>query len=114
MGTIKLSDVTPEVIAQGRTRYLAHLSNLMMVVIDFHDGPTAQPDPPHSHPHEQITYVADGEVLYFRGSDEYRLRKGDMITIPPGTPHCIQTLTNHVTMVDSFYPLRLDFLNKNQ
>jgi len=31
MGTIRSSEVTPEVIAQGRTRYLAHLSNLMMV-----------------------------------------------------------------------------------
>lgn len=103
-----------EEIGHGLERQIAHLDNLMVVVLDFNDGPMKDPDPPHSHPHEQITYVADGEVLYFRGSDEYRLRKGEMITIPSGTPHCIQTLTNHVTMVDSFCPLRLDFLEKNK
>ena len=53
MGTIKESDVVYESIGEGRTRYLAHTDHLMMAVIDFNDGPTAAPDPPHSHPHEQ-------------------------------------------------------------
>jgi len=47
-GSIKGSEVTPKMIAQGSTRYFVHLSNLMMVMKDFHDGPTSQPDPPHS------------------------------------------------------------------
>jgi quercetin dioxygenase-like cupin family protein len=110
MGTIRSSEVTPEVIAQGRTRYLAHLSNLMMVVIDFHDGPTAQPDPPHSHPHEQISYVVSGEINFVFGNEVTRLGPGDIFTVPPNIPHSIQLLTKNVRLVDTFSPIRKDFL----
>lgn len=34
-------------------------------VIDFDDGPTSEPDPPHSHPHEQVSYVSEGEIIFF-------------------------------------------------
>ncbi len=112
MGTIKSSDVTPEVISQGRMRYLTHLSNLMMVVIDFHDGPTSQPDPPHSHPHEQISYVVSGEINCILGNEVTRLGPGDIFTVPPNVPHCIQLLTEKVRLVDTFSPIREDFLKK--
>ncbi len=39
----------------------------MMVVVDFNDGPTSEPDPPHSHPHEQVSYVVSGEINLFHG-----------------------------------------------
>ena len=48
MGILKQAMITPESIGEGRTRYLAHTEKLMMVVIDFTDGPTSEPDPPHS------------------------------------------------------------------
>ena len=110
MGTIKLSDVTPEVIAKGRMRYLAHLSNLMMVVIDFHDGPTTQPDPPHSHPHEQISYVVSGEINFVLDNEITRLGQGDIFIVPSDVPHSIQLLTEHVQLIDTFSPIRKDFL----
>ena len=65
MGILKEAEIRPQPIAPGRTRYLAHTDHLMMVVIDFADGPSEAPDPPHSHPHEQISYVVSGEVLFF-------------------------------------------------
>jgi quercetin dioxygenase-like cupin family protein len=112
MGIIKLSDITPEVIGQGRTRYLTHLSNLMMVVIDFHDGPTAQPDPPHSHPHEQISYVVFGEINFVLGNEVTRLGPGDIFTVPPNAFHSIQLLTENVRLIDTFSPIREDFLKQ--
>ncbi len=99
-----------ETIAPGRERYLTHSNNLMMVVIDFTDGPSAQPDPPHSHPHEQITYVAEGEVLFFLGDVPHRLQAGDMITVPSNLPHTIQLLSPQVRLVDTFNPIRQDFV----
>jgi len=110
MGTIKSSEVTPEVVAKGRTRYLAHLSNLMMVVMDFHDGPTSQPDPPHSHPHEQISYVVSGEINLLLGNEVTRLGPGDIFTVPPNIPHSIQLLTPKVRLIDTFTPIREEFL----
>jgi quercetin dioxygenase-like cupin family protein len=83
---------------------------LMVVVIDFTDGPSAEPDPPHAHPHEQVTYVAEGEVLFFIDGEPTRLAAGDLITVPPNAPHSIQLLSNPVRLVDTFSPIREDFL----
>jgi quercetin dioxygenase-like cupin family protein len=98
-------------IGPGRERYLTQGQNLMMVVMDFDDGPSAEPDPPHNHPHEQITYVADGRVLFFLDQVAYDLGPGDMIAVPPNLPHTVQLLTPHVRLVDTFCPVREDFLD---
>ncbi len=110
MGTIKEQAIKKEPIADRRSRYLTYTENLMMVVIDFHDGPTNEPDPPHHHPHEQVSYVAAGEVIFFLDGEETRLGPGDMFTVPPDVPHSVQLLTEHVRLVDTFTPLRQDFL----
>ena len=110
MGTVKCSEVSPHVIAEGRARYLARTEKLMMVVIDFNDGPTSQPDPPHAHPHEQVSYVAAGEIIFFLDNAPTRLGPGDMYTVPPNVPHSIQLLTKQVRLVDTFHPVREDFL----
>jgi quercetin dioxygenase-like cupin family protein len=82
----------------------------MVVVVDFNDGPAAQPDPPHSHPHEQASYVAAGELILHMGGAQTRLKEGDLFTVPSGVPHAVQTLTPHVRIVDAFSPVREDFL----
>ena len=93
-------------------RRIAHLENLMVVVCDFTNGPMKNPDPPHSHPHEQITYVAEGKLLFFKGDKEHQMAKGDIITVPSDVPHCIQTISSHVKLIDSFNPIRKDFLKQ--
>ena len=110
MGTVKQSQTAPAAIGDRRTRYLAHTARLMMAVIDFDDGPTAAPDPPHSHPHEQISYVAAGEILFFLDGTPTRLGPGDMFTVPSGVPHSVQLLSAHVRLVDTFHPVRDEFL----
>jgi quercetin dioxygenase-like cupin family protein len=110
MGILKESEIEKESIGDKRVRYLTHTDNLMMVVIDFNDGPTSEPDPPHHHPHEQVSYVAAGEVLFFLDGEPTRLGPGDMFTVPPEIPHSVQLLTSHVRLVDTFTPLRADFL----
>ena len=110
MSTIKESDVVHEVIGEDRTRYLAYTDHLMMAVIDFNDGPTDAPDPPHSHPHEQVSYVASGKIILFLGNEETRLGPGDIFTVPPDMPHSVQLLTQHVRLVDTFHPIREEFI----
>ncbi len=109
MAVIKQNETTPEVIAEGRTRYIAHTDNLMMVVVDFKDGPAAEPDPPHSHPHEQISHVVSGELLFFLDDKPTRLGPGDMISVPPNAPHAVQILTGQARIIDAFTPIREDF-----
>ena len=74
-----------EKVSGGYERRIAYLENLMVVVCDFTNGPAKNPDPPHSHPHEQITYVAEGELEFFKGDVKYNLSKGDIILIPSDT-----------------------------
>jgi quercetin dioxygenase-like cupin family protein len=110
MTVLRQANVTPESIAEGRTRYLVHTDDLMVVVINFVDGPTSEPDPPHSHPHQQVTYVAEGEVMFFIDQEPHKLGPGDLITVPSNAPHTIQLLSDKVRLVDTFSPIREDFL----
>jgi quercetin dioxygenase-like cupin family protein len=100
-----------EIFGPGRKRVAVHTDGLMMVIFDFEDGPAEEPDPLHSHPHEQISYIASGRVIYFLGSEQQIMEPGDMVTIPPNVPHAIQTLTPAVRLVDAFSPVREDFLS---
>lgn len=110
MGTIKQNQAKRESIGDGRKRYLSHTDKLMMVVIDIDDGPLSEPDPPHSHPHEQVSYLVEGKIIVFIGEEKQELEPGDMFTVPADIPHAIQPLTDHVRLVDCFTPLREDFL----
>ncbi|MCC6366761.1 MAG: cupin domain-containing protein [Bryobacterales bacterium] len=96
---------------QGVARRILRTGELMTVVIDFRGGPWREPDPHHSHPHEQITYVASGEILFLaEGSEPERLGPGDLFAIPPNVPHSIQLLSESARLVDTFHPIREDFL----
>lgn len=110
MPILRQRDAKKVAFAADRTRYQAHTDHLMITVFDFNNGPWPQPDPPHSHPHEQVTYVAEGRVRFFLEGKSEDLEAGDLIAIPGGIPHYIQILTPHVRMVDTFTPLREEFL----
>lgn len=114
MGTLKQKEAVIQTIKDKRVRYLAHTDNLMMVVIDFNDGPTSEPDPPHHHPHEQASYVAAGEIILYLDGDPTHLVAGDIFTVPPNIPHSVRLLTSHVRLVDTFTPLREDFLSSTK
>jgi mannose-6-phosphate isomerase-like protein (cupin superfamily) len=100
----------PEKISETFQRRIFHLKDLMVVACDFTNGPAPLPDPPHSHPHEQITYVAEGRLLLFIGEEKHSLSRGDVFTVPSGLPHCIQTISKKVRLIDCFSPVRKDFL----
>jgi len=55
--------------------------------------------------------VASGEVLFCSdGASPERLEAGDMIAIPSGIPHSIQLLSPTARLVDTFHPIREDFI----
>jgi quercetin dioxygenase-like cupin family protein len=100
-----------EVFRERCERRILHTSHLMTVVIDFNNGPWDSPDPMHAHPHEQITYIAEGELLFLaEGQDPRPMRAGDLFAVPSGQPHSIQLLSPSARLIDSFNPIREDFL----
>ena len=113
MAVLKFDEVPYEQVREGLKRKIIHTDSLMTVLLDFSDGPWDKPEPPHSHPHEQVSYVAEGEILFFcEGEPEQHLKQGDLFAVAGGIKHTVQLLTEKVRLVDSFTPLREDFLKK--
>ena len=111
MAVLKFNEVPYEIVREGLQRKIIHTESLMSVLIDFTDGPWDIPEPPHSHPHEQISYIAAGEIMFFcEGEKDQHLKAGDMFAVPSGKKHTIRLLTGSVRLVDSFHPVREDFI----
>lgn len=110
MSVLKYSKMPFTVFRPGCERRLGFTEHLMLVVVDFNDGPHAKPDPLHSHPHEQVSYVVEGEVNFVMNGEQTRLGPGDMFVVPSSVPHTIQLITPHARLIDCFTPIREDFL----
>lgn len=111
MPVLKFDNVPYEIVKEGLKRKIIHADNLMTVLIDFSNGPWEAPEPPHSHLHEQTSYVAEGEIVFYcEGEDDQHLKVGDMFAAPSGKKHTVKLLTKNVRLVDSFNPIRKDFL----
>ena len=112
MPVLKSKGANATLVKEGVTRRLVHANNLMMVVIDFTNGPWSVPDLPHAHPHEQTTYIAEGEIIFLcEGEPDEKLSAGDMFWVPSNKSHAIQLISKNAKLIDSFNPIREEFLN---
>ena len=102
-------------VKEGTTRRVVYTKNLMMAVIDITSGPWEEPEPYHSHPHEQIACIAEGEIIFYcEGREEAHLKEGDTYAIPSGLKHTIKALTASVRLIDCFTPIREDFISPRE
>ncbi len=65
--------------------------------------------PSHTHPHEQIGYVASGRVRFEIAGEERELRAGDSYLIPGDASHEVTALEPSVC-IDIFSPVREEYL----
>lgn len=109
---VKKSQDSPSTkVKEGMYRTLIHTDHLMTVVVDFTNGPWDEPDPHHSHPHEQTSYVVEGEIIFYcEGETEQHLKPGDLFTAGPNQKHTIRLLTEKVRLIDNFHPIREEFI----
>ena len=69
--------------------------------------------PMHSHPQEQIGVVYAGKAVLRIGDEEKVVQKGDFYRIPANVPHSDTCIGNEpFVMLDIFYPVRDDFVEK--
>jgi len=66
--------------------------------------------PMHSHPHEQLGVVLDGELEMEIGGERRAIRPGDAYVIPGGVPHGARAHAGPARVLDVFYPRREDYL----
>jgi quercetin dioxygenase-like cupin family protein len=64
--------------------------------------------PEHSHSHEQVVNMLDGELEMVVDGVRHPLRAGDVLTIPGGSVHSGRSLTP-CRVLDVFYPVRMDY-----
>lgn len=65
---------------------------------------------PHSHPYEQLVYIAEGVVDFHVGDGVYRLGPGELIAIPPDVRHHAVVVGDTPAInIDIFTPRRAEY-----
>jgi quercetin dioxygenase-like cupin family protein len=65
--------------------------------------------PLHSHPHEQVGIVLQGELTLTVGGETKTLRAGDLYVIPGGVGHMVVTGAEDARALDIFSPVREEY-----
>ncbi|MCL2479929.1 MAG: cupin domain-containing protein [Treponema sp.] len=100
-------DVEGVVVSKGNIRkVLAYCDSLMCVENYFETGAEGAL---HSHPHTQITYVAQGRFRFTIGDEVREVSKGDTLCKQDGIKHGCVCLEKGI-LVDFFTPMREDFI----
>jgi len=64
----------------------------------------------HSHPHEQMGILLEGQLEFTVGGVTRLLGPGDMWRIPGGVVHRVRALDQPAVAIDVFHPIREDYL----
>jgi threonine aldolase len=64
---------------------------------------------PHSHPHEQVGTVLEGQVTLTVDAERHELRAGDAYAIPGGAEHALRAGSAGAKLADTFHPVREDY-----
>lgn len=101
------SDCREEDLGNGvKRRVLSWNKNLMIVEVSYEEGAVGAL---HQHPHEQITYIIDGEFEFQIDGVKKVLRAGDTTYKEPNVMHGAVCLKPG-KILDIFTPCREDFL----
>lgn len=101
-------DTVPvEQTAEGIERQMIVGKNMTMCRFRF--APFVVTDV-HSHPHEQMTLVVQGRVIFTISGEERVVSAGAVMHFPPNNRHGATMLDEEVVLIDIFSPVREDFL----
>lgn len=87
-------------------RVMSYCDDLMMCEITFEKGAVGNT---HSHPHLQITYIAEGAFEFTIDGETQVVKKGDSVFMPSNSVHGVKCLEAG-KLVDVFNPMRKEFL----
>jgi len=93
---------------EGVNRRAFSGDNCMLVINEIESF--AQPAL-HSHPHEQICYIMQGECTFILGDESIHMGAGDVILVPPNVSHTLRPIGKETIInIDVFSPIRQDYL----
>ncbi|MGB3815406.1 MAG: cupin domain-containing protein [Shinella sp.] len=98
--------VWTEAAPGSRRAVLSERPELMLVAFSFDEGAVGAL---HSHPHTQVSYVAEGTFDVTVDGTTMRLGPGSSFIVAPNLLHGVVSLTKGL-LIDTFTPRRDDFL----
>ncbi|MHA1995707.1 MAG: cupin domain-containing protein [Candidatus Hodarchaeales archaeon] len=102
--TNKIEIEEREIIPGFKGRFI-HTENLTVVHWSINAGASLQE---HSHPHEQVTNLIEGEFEFTLDGEVTKLTAGGVVAIPSDVKHSAKAITD-CYVVDVFYPVREDY-----
>lgn len=105
MGFIDTTTLDSQEVVPGYHGVFIHTDN--MTIVHWRIEPGAEL-PEHSHPHEQIVNVIEGEFELEIDEDRERIGPGGVAVIPSHVKHAGRALTA-CRIIDVFYPMREDY-----
>jgi quercetin dioxygenase-like cupin family protein len=106
MGFFNANQFPRKQVLEGIRVGSVRLENLMLTHFTFKAGSAV---PPHSHPHEQITLMIEGEMEFTFDGETRRIRAGGGCAVPPNVTHSVAAITDAVA-VDCWHPIREDYI----
>ena len=79
---------------------------IMLSLVEMAPGAVVEP---HSHPHEQMGMLLEGELTFIIGGERHTLTPGDMWRIPGNVEHSAIGGDTPVKALDVFHPIREDY-----
>ena len=106
MPIIDLETIEKKELLPGYKVRFVHSDNITFAFWDVKAGSILHK---HSHIHEQISQVTEGEFELTIESKTFFLKPGKVATIPSNTEHSGKAITD-CKIIDTFYPLREDYM----
>ena len=100
------ADCSQHSIFPGVDIFTAAGDQIMLSWVEFEPHAVVEP---HSHPHEQMGMLVEGELTFIIGGEEHKLRPGQMWRIPGGVEHSAVAGDSPVRALDVFHPIREDY-----
>jgi len=100
------SDCSRHTIFPGVDIHTTAGETMMLSLVEFEPHAVVQP---HSHPHEQMGMLLEGELTFTIGEQAKTLAAGEMWRIPGGVVHSAVAGDRPVKALDVFYPIREDY-----
>jgi quercetin dioxygenase-like cupin family protein len=102
----RLGDVKPFDIVEGVRARPLFGDRLMFNLLDLDPGAGV---PLHSHPHEQMGLVLEGELVFTAEGRERVLGPGDAFQVTSGVEHSAIAGPDGCRLLDVFSPVREDY-----
>jgi quercetin dioxygenase-like cupin family protein len=92
-------------ITKGFVAKMIHTDRVTIAYVDVEAGAEL---PEHSHPHEQVTTILEGQFEFVLDGQTMLLEPGVAVVIPSNVKHAGRAITA-CRILDVFQPLREDF-----